>query len=484
MTLSSSTSRQQRKSMLPKPRPSSRITGSGPRRIASSETSTVTSRIARRVPSPLLLTTASCNNDPDLITQPRGGTAPHTHPVVVATDYNLLQLPTKQSEPSSTPSPEAKKKWVDVNVQYRTLPPTTPSAEAKHERFFTGQEGQGQGRTIAIPTQQQQDTAENYDPAAASLLARHAHAPPPRRRRPASASTALSLSLTNNGFSRVLDNSPPTHGGGDGIMPALAWKKSAVTRSVVVGGKENRRPTRMHTRVPPPPVPPVLAPNIPPRSVRRTVVVAQPPSRPTTTTTSSSFRETSRPLVIRKQLPSHSLAAAGSSHVRSASGASGTLPVVGPVPAGIQALIGDIDRFAKDWTEMFDELSEGPEDGRLSKLDAFIRIRPTGWSEDAGHLQADNTVTGKGLASTNGETVQFDVTLASLARWQQRDKSMVKDAPEKEKPERDLPEATSASTTDPPRDGAHHLRRVALRNASLSLTPQASRHLPSFPEVN
>ena len=83
---------------------------------------------------------------------------------------------------------------------------------------------------------------------------------------------------------------------------------------------------------------------------------------------------------------------------------------------------------------MFDELSEGPEDGRLSKLDAFIRIRPTGWSEDAGHLQADNTVTGKGLASTNGETVQFDVTLASLARWQQRDKSMVKDAPEKEKP--------------------------------------------------
>ncbi|KAH9988636.1 hypothetical protein BJV77DRAFT_732996 [Russula vinacea] len=181
--------------------------------------------------------------------------------------------------------------------------------------------------------------------------------------------------LTNNGFSRVLDNSPPTHDGGDGIMPALAWKKSAVTRSVVSVGRRTGGPP-VHTRVPPPPVPPVLAPNIPPRSVRRTVVVAQPPSRPTTTT-SSSFRETSRPLVIRKQLPSHSLAAAGSSHVRSASGASGTLPVVGPVPAGIEALIGDIDRFAKDWTEMFDELSEGPEDGRLSnwtRLSAYVPL--------------------------------------------------------------------------------------------------------------
>jgi hypothetical protein len=83
---------------------------------------------------------------------------------------------------------------------------------------------------------------------------------------------------------------------------------------------------------------------------------------------------------------------------------------------------------------MFDELSEGPEDGRLSNLDAFIRIRPTGRSEDAGRLQANNTVAGKGLANTNGETVQFDVTLASLARWQFRDKAVVKDAPEKEKP--------------------------------------------------
>jgi hypothetical protein len=64
----------------------------------------------------------------------------------------------------------------------------------------------------------------------------------------------------------------------------------------------------------------------------------------------------------------------GSSAVRSASRASGALPVVGPVSAGIQALIEDIDLFAKEWTEIFDELSAGAEDpeDRLSKLDASI----------------------------------------------------------------------------------------------------------------
>jgi hypothetical protein len=99
-------------------------------------------------------------------------------------------------------------------------------------------------------------------------------------------------------------------------------------------------------------------------------------------------------------------------------------------------LIGDIDHFAKEWTEMFDDLSKSPEDGRLSKLDAFIRIRPTGRPEDAGRLQADNPVAGKGLPSTNGETVQFDITRASLARQQHRDKAMVKDTPEEDKPVR------------------------------------------------
>jgi hypothetical protein len=453
--------------MLPKPRPSSRITSSGSRRIASPSETTVTSRIARRVPSPLQLVATSYNNNgTNLITPQARSAVPHTHPAT--TDCNLLSLPTsefgprhtgagppssrripawsagltsssyptpEQSEASftGTPSPEAKNMLVDVNVQYRTPPPTT-SMEVKHERFFRGQEGHG--RTIIIPAQQHQDTAENWDPAAsaaASLLARQAHAHPPRRR-PASASTALTLTLTSNGFSRVLDNNSPRDGGGgdDSIIPAtLTWKKPAFTHGSV-SGKENRRPTRMHVRVPPPPVVPAPAPTIPPRSVRRTVVVAQPPSR-----TSSSFRETSRPLVIRKQLPAHSLtAASGFSHVRSASGTSSTIPVVSSVPVGIQVLIGDIDRFAKEWTTMFDELSEDREDG-LSKLDAFIRIRSsTSRPEDVGSLQRDGPAAGKGSASTNGETVQFDVTPASLARWQHKDKAMVRDAPEEDKPVR------------------------------------------------
>jgi len=165
-------------------------------------------------------------------------------------------------------------------------------------------------------------------------------------------------------------------------------------------------------------------------------------------------------LVIKKQSPS---ATASSSPVRSASGASGALPVVGSVPAGIQALLGDIDRFAKEWTEMFDELSAGAEDpeDRLSesKWDAPIRVCPTGRPEDVGPLRVNTPEVGKGtpkrlllassgtvasvgslqgstLAGTNAETVHFDVTPASLMRWQHRDKSMVKDAPEDDKPVR------------------------------------------------
>jgi hypothetical protein len=112
---------------------------------------------------------------------------------------------------------------------------------------------------------------------------------------------------------------------------------------------------------------------------------------------------------------------------------------------------------------MFDELSAGAEDpeDRLSKLDASFRIRPTRQPEDTGPLQADNpaAVGGKGtprqlqpgpsgstasvstwqsstLAGTNAETVHFDVTPASLTRWQHRDKTLVKDTPE-DRPVRD-----------------------------------------------
>ena len=441
MTLSS-TSRQQRKSMLPKPRPSSRITA---KRVTSGDT---TSRIARRVPSPLL---AMSNNNGSSITT--------TQAVRAATlaDCNLLlpeaglrragspsRIPwsgqthtssdlcptTDRSEASSslmsrTPSPS-------VNVQYPTPP---ASAEIKHERIFKGQEGRGLGRTaVAVPVAQNQDAAAR----AAAPTARHP------TRRPSSISTTLTLTNT---LSRV-DNASPRDASDGGTIPDRnTQKKSAFMSNSNFSGKENRRP-RMYTRVPPPPV--VPTPTIPPRSIRRTVV-AQPPSR------AASFREIPpppRPLVIRKQIP---LAAAGSSPVRSASGASGTRPVIGPVSTGIQALLGDIDRFAKEWTEMFDELSgdaEDPED-RLSKLDASIRIRPSGPPEDTGPLRADNPAAagGKGtprqrqpgpsgstasvstlqastLAGTTAETVHFDVTPASLTRWQHRDKSLVNDTPE------------------------------------------------------
>ena len=99
----------------------------------------------------------------------------------------------------------------------------------------------------------------------------------------------------------------------------------------------------------------------------------------------------------------------------------------------------DIDRFAKEWTEMFDELTAGAEDpeDRLSKLEASIRLRHTS--------QADSPATaaaGKGTprqvqsgpsgssASVSTETVHFDLTPASLTRWQHRDKSLAKDIPE------------------------------------------------------
>ena len=125
--------------------------------------------------------------------------------------------------------------------------------------------------------------------------------------------------------------------------------------------------------------------------------------------------------------------------------ASGALPIVGPATAGIQELIGDIDRFVKEWTGMFDsdELSAGAEDpeDRLSKLDASIHIRPTDQPDDTGHLQVDNPAAAKGkethsqlqpgpsgstasvsilqaptLAGTNMETAHFDVTPATLTR--------------------------------------------------------------------
>ena len=104
---------------------------------------------------------------------------------------------------------------------------------------------------------------------------------------------------------------------------------------------------------------------------------------------------------------------------------------------------------------MFDELSASAEDleDRLSKLDAPIRTHPTGQPEDTGPLQVDDpAAAGEGtprqlqagssgstasvstlqvstLAGTNAKTINFDVTPASLTRWQHRDKSLVNDTP-------------------------------------------------------
>jgi hypothetical protein len=301
MTLSS-TSRQQRKSMLPKPHPSSRINA---RWVASGDTA---SRIARRVPSPLLA--MSRNNRSSITTQaavyaaslgdcnlqlPEAGLRRAGSPSRIVpwsaggqTRTSSDSYPTPDhSEASSsltsyTPSPSQEvKKRAGVNVQHYPTPPA--SAEIKHDRFFKGQEdrGLGPGRTTApVPAAQHQDTPVVAAGAAAPLA-------PARQlsRRPASVSSTLAL--TNN-FSRV-DNVSPRDASGGG-MPALnSWKKSAFTSSSNFGGKENRRP-RMFTRVPPPPV--ASAHTIPPRSIRRTVA-AQPPSR------AAAFRETpppSRPL--------------------------------------------------------------------------------------------------------------------------------------------------------------------------------------------
>ncbi|KAH9970266.1 hypothetical protein BJV74DRAFT_262748 [Russula compacta] len=450
MTLSSS-SRQHRKSMLPAPRLSSRISS---RRAVSGDTS----KIARRVPSPLLAT--SCNNNSTTQARvahpalPELGSRHAGSPSRIPWPSKQTSSPiSEQSEASSlvvTPRPEIKR----ADTQYPTSPAST---EAKHERS-KGQEG----RTISA---QPQDP-ETRDPAAAAAPARH-----PSRR---PASTALTLSRAENG-------SPGDAGEGGG-PPALTRKKSAFTSSV--SGKENRRPpTRTRVPAPPPPAASVTAP----RSIRRPV--AAQPSR-------ASFRETSpRPLVIRKK-PAHARAVGAGA------------PVV--VPAGIKALMGDIDRFANEWTEMFDDVSvgaDGREDG-AAKLDISTRIHPIVQPDEVASCEADNPTAGKQLhkllfpgpsssaasvstlqaptlASTNGEMPYIDVTPANLARWQHRDNAMVKNAPMENKLKQDLSEVPSASTSDPHTDGTrHHQQKADFREAHLPMTPQASRYLSPLPEIN
>ena len=437
MALSSSTSRQQRISMLPKPRPSSRISPTSRRVLVTS--GDITSRIARRrVPSPLPLATTR-NNSSGMIT---------------TADCNL-SLPEAGLRRAGSPSARMMIPWSAGQNRTVTSPSDSESA-----------------RPTPDPSHQSK-TSSSFMSLSRTPSPEVKERPAGATRRPSRRLASVSTALTfTNTFSRVDNASPrdPSGGVGGGGLRALAWKKKSAfissSSNSSHGGKENRRP-RMYARVPPPPV--AYAPTIPPRSNRR-AIVAQPPS-----SRSASFRETppptrTRPLVIRKQVPL--AAAAGSSPVIPASGVSavsGALPVVGSesvTSAGIQTLIGDIGRFAKEWTEMFDEMSAGVEDpeDRLSKLDdaSMIRIRPAGQPEETRPLHADNpaaAAAGKGtprqlqpgpsespasvstlrastLAGADAETVYFDVTPASLTRWQYRDKSLVKGAPE-DKPVRD-----------------------------------------------
>lgn len=408
MTLSSS-SRQHRKSMLPAPRLSSRISS---KRAVSGDTS----RIARRVPSPLLAT--SCNNNSTTQARVAHPAANCNTPLPElgsrhAGSPSRIPWPSKQT---SCPIPEQSEAASSLVVTARPeikradaqCPISPASAETKHERS-KGQEG----RTISAQLQD----PETRDTAAAVPPARHWHP----SRRPASASPALNLSRAENG-------SPGDAGEGGGL-PALTRKKSAFTSSV--SGKENRRPP-IRTRVPAPP--PAAAPATAARSIRRPVVAQ--PSR-------ASFRETSpRPLVIRNK-PAHAHAHAVGV------GAPGVV-----VPAGIKALMKDIDRFAEEWLEMFDDVSvggDGREDG-AAKLDISTRIHPTVQPDEVAPCKANNpttenhtnkflfpgpsssaasvsTLQASTLASTNGEMSYIDVTPANLARWQHRDNAMVKNPP-------------------------------------------------------
>lgn len=380
MTLSSS-SRQHRKSMLPTPRLSSRLSS---RRVALGDTS----RITRRVPSPLLATPydngstararipqpAAANHnlplsEPGTITRHAGA------PLRIPGPSGQTACPTpEQSDASpliSTPRPEVKR----AADAHHPTPPS--SAEPKVDS-----EQRHEGRAISA-AQKQEPEPRNHTAASSARRPHHNNAV---TRRPTSTAFAVGF-----GFSRVENTSP-----GDGAasaLPALAQKRSAPTSSV--SEKENRRP-HIRTRVPAPHIASasaaaavkvaICAPQ--PRCIRRTAAVVAPPSRV------SSQQTLPRPLVIKKQ-PSHSSEVSsphGDSRVKLAAAAAAAPVVV--VAAGVKALIEDIDRFAKEWTDMFDELSAGahrPESGP-SKLVSPMRMYPTGQSKGAHIYQFDNPV--------------------------------------------------------------------------------------------
>jgi hypothetical protein len=419
MTLSSS-SHQQRKSLLPTPRLSSRI---GSRRATMSNTS----RIARHVPSPLLAPPASLRKtsiaQPHVPPRPGNGSlllpefgsrragAPSRIPSPLGQNLNPTPESSKLSSPIGTPRLEGRR----VEAHYPTPPGPGASVETKHEHFKDYHEGH------TTPAQYQ--SAEIGTPAL--LPAGH----------PSTGSCAGSTALAtfarrveNINISSTVDCGPPP-------QATLTRKRSALARSL--NGKENRRPqAQARIRVTTPPAAPVAT--IPLCPIQRTAVAQ--PSR-------ALSRETlPRPLVIRKQQPLRSSVLAGSASphsqpVRSAAGAASVV-----VPIGIKALMGDLDRFAKEWTGTFnDDLFDGHED-LPSNSNASTRIHPAIKPTTAEVSRDEKPATGKrltplgsvvsvdtsqvsSLASRDGETVNFDVTAASLSRWQHRDNTMLKGTP-------------------------------------------------------
>ncbi|KAH9034100.1 hypothetical protein EDB85DRAFT_1948870 [Lactarius pseudohatsudake] len=425
MTLSSS-SRQHRKSMLPTPRLSSRI---GSRRTT---TSGETSRIARRVPSPMLAAPASFV----------GGTSTHSsvpHPAasrsVAPPEFGTLRacFPSRIPSPSvqpSLPMPEqgeleafspASTPRVEGGSAEAPYPTPPASVETKH-------------------VDERLNDQEKVEP-----FARHqntgARGPAPRARH--LSRRRESTALTS--FSRTENGTP-----GDATSHSIAHKKLAMTSSVI--GKENRRPpARARVIVPATPA----------------VVVQPPPIQPTTVTLIPSSEMSPRPLMIKKK-PPHPLVASPGQGLQAKSAAESA--VVSP---GIKALVGDLDRFATEWTGMFDELyaSAGRHEGVFSN--ASTRIHPTLESEaasasrgndlgeqtrnlesgrtaggtrpspDSGKVEkmtavlltpstsaaSIGTIQASSLVRADGETVHFDVSAASLVRWQHRDNTMLKDAP-------------------------------------------------------
>ncbi|KAI0255625.1 hypothetical protein BJV78DRAFT_688968 [Lactifluus subvellereus] len=460
MTLSSS-SHQQRKSMLPTPHLLSSISS---RRAAMNNTS----RIARRVPYPPLLVApqASFHNTP--VTQPNASVPPP------AGNWNCnLHLPEfgsrRAGSPSRIPSPSGQASCPtpgrgSLSPSIRTL---RPSLERRRvEAHYPAPLGPASVETKNKRFKDQGDTNPVQHPGTDI----GAPAPPVRHLPRHPASTALAA------FSRV-ENSPPV-GGGPTLV--LARKKSTLVTSS--NGKENCRPkAQARIRESPPPVAAPVA-TIPLRPIRRTAIAQR--SR-------ASCRETlQRPLVIRKRspqsLPESSASAPGHSlaQVRSAAGAS----VI--VPKGIKALMGDLDRFAKEWTVMSNNFfasaeTTSREDG-FSNSDPSSRIHSTVKPENAEASQVDNPATGK--VTGNYPVPRSSGSVASVnalkASGSHSDDAMLKDAPLEVRTEPDLSEMASASAQDSPSTDSTHLHppKAILRRQPIPITPQASRYLPPLPE--